>query len=114
MSSALISVQASMPAAAGAALDCDDSEAGGLSADLPHPARATAVVSTTTATVALLAGMPNHGNADEPVDGSSRFPYEPIDAGMTVTRPDVDLTDGDFYAVDSRSVYKWMRENEPV
>jgi len=33
---------------------------------------------------------------------------------MTVTRPDVDLTDGDFYAGDSRSVYKWMRENEPV
>ena len=33
---------------------------------------------------------------------------------MTDTRPDVDLTDGDFYAGDSRSVYKWMRENEPV
>src|SRR5689334_13563699 len=33
---------------------------------------------------------------------------------MTLTRPDVDLTDGDFYAGDSRSVYKWMRENEPV
>jgi cytochrome P450 family 142 subfamily A polypeptide 1 len=29
-------------------------------------------------------------------------------------RPDVDLTDGAFYAGDSRSVYKWMRENEPV
>jgi cytochrome P450 family 142 subfamily A polypeptide 1 len=26
----------------------------------------------------------------------------------------VDLTDGAFYAGDSRSVYKWMRENEPV
>ena len=33
---------------------------------------------------------------------------------MTLTRPDVDLTDGDFYAGDSRSVYTWMRENEPV
>ena len=33
---------------------------------------------------------------------------------MTHTRPDVDLTDGDFYAGDSRSIYKWMRENEPV
>lgn len=30
------------------------------------------------------------------------------------TRPDVDLTDGTFYAGDSRSVYRWMRENEPV
>lgn len=30
------------------------------------------------------------------------------------TKPDVDLTDGAFYAGDSRSVYKWMRENEPV
>ena len=29
-------------------------------------------------------------------------------------RPDVDLTDGAFYAADSRSVYKWMRANEPV
>ena len=29
-------------------------------------------------------------------------------------RPDVDLTDGGFYAGDSRSVYKWMRANEPV
>ncbi|MGH3675672.1 MAG: cytochrome P450 [Mycobacterium sp.] len=26
----------------------------------------------------------------------------------------MDLTDGAFYAGDSRSVYKWMRENEPV
>ena len=36
---------------------------------------------------------------------------------MTVTsttRPDVDLTDGTFYAGDSRAVYRWMRENEPV
>ena len=33
---------------------------------------------------------------------------------MTLTRPDVDLTDGAFYAGDSRSVYKWMRDNEPV
>lgn len=30
------------------------------------------------------------------------------------TKPDVDLTDGTFYAGDSRPVYKWMRENEPV
>jgi cytochrome P450 family 142 subfamily A polypeptide 1 len=37
---------------------------------------------------------------------------------MTTTnsgsRPDVDLTDGTFYAGDSRAVYRWMRENEPV
>jgi cytochrome P450 family 142 subfamily A polypeptide 1 len=33
---------------------------------------------------------------------------------MTTTKPDVDLTDGAFYAGDSRSVYKWMRANEPV
>lgn len=33
---------------------------------------------------------------------------------MTMTKPDVDLTDGMFYAGDSRPVYKWMRENEPV
>ena len=33
---------------------------------------------------------------------------------MTTTKPDVDLTDGAFYAGDSRAVYKWMRENEPV
>src|SRR6478672_4918628 len=37
-----------------------------------------------------------------------------MEAGMTVTRPDVDLTDGAFYAGDSRSIYKWMCENEPV
>jgi cytochrome P450 family 142 subfamily A polypeptide 1 len=30
------------------------------------------------------------------------------------TKPDVDLTDGAFYAGDSRSAYKWMRETEPV
>jgi cytochrome P450 family 142 subfamily A polypeptide 1 len=29
-------------------------------------------------------------------------------------RPDIDLTDGAFYAGDSRPVYKWMRQNEPV
>jgi cytochrome P450 family 142 subfamily A polypeptide 1 len=29
-------------------------------------------------------------------------------------RPDIDLTDRAFYAGDSRSVYKWMRVNEPV
>lgn len=33
---------------------------------------------------------------------------------MTTTKPDVDLTDGAFYAGDSHAVYKWMRENEPV
>ena len=33
---------------------------------------------------------------------------------MTMTRPDVDLTDGAFYAGDSRAVYRWMRQNEPV
>jgi len=33
---------------------------------------------------------------------------------MTTTRPDVDLTDGNFYAGDSHPAYKWMRENEPV
>ncbi|GAC1654683.1 MAG: steroid C26-monooxygenase Cyp142 [Mycobacterium sp.] len=32
----------------------------------------------------------------------------------TTAKPDVDLTDGAFYAGDSRAVYKWMRENEPV
>jgi cholest-4-en-3-one 26-monooxygenase len=32
----------------------------------------------------------------------------------STTRPDVDLTDGTFYAGDSRAVYTWMRENEPV
>lgn len=29
-------------------------------------------------------------------------------------RPDVDLTDGNFYAGDSHSAYQWMRLNEPV
>ncbi|OBK22925.1 cytochrome [Mycobacterium asiaticum] len=29
-------------------------------------------------------------------------------------RPDVDLTDGAFYAGDSRSAYRWMRRYEPV
>ncbi|MFZ0831810.1 MAG: cytochrome P450 [Mycobacterium sp.] len=33
---------------------------------------------------------------------------------MTTAKPDVDLIDGAFYAGDSRSVYKWMREHEPV
>ena len=33
---------------------------------------------------------------------------------MTSTKPDVDLTDGAFYAGDSRAIYRWMRENEPV
>lgn len=33
---------------------------------------------------------------------------------MTSTRPDVDLTDGAFYAGDPRSAYRWMRNNEPV
>ena len=33
---------------------------------------------------------------------------------MTTTKPDVDLTDGDFYAGDAREIYRWMRENEPV
>ena len=32
----------------------------------------------------------------------------------TEIRPDIDLADGDFYASDSRTVYRWMRENEPV
>lgn len=35
-------------------------------------------------------------------------------AAEVQTRPDVDLTDGAFYAGDSHSVYRWMRENEPV
>lgn len=30
------------------------------------------------------------------------------------SRPDIDLTDGAFYAGDSRSYYKWMRAHEPV
>ena len=33
---------------------------------------------------------------------------------MTDTRPDIDLTDGTFYAGDSRSAYRWMRAHEPV
>ena len=37
-----------------------------------------------------------------------------ISAPPRGTKPDVDLTDGAFYGGDSRSVYKWMRENEPV
>ena len=32
------------------------------------------------------------------------------------TRPDVDLTDGAFYAdrPAAREAYRWMRENQPV
>ena len=41
------------------------------------------------------------------------FVQSTIDAAKE-GRPDVDLTDGAFYAGDSRSVYKWMRANEPV
>ena len=35
---------------------------------------------------------------------------------MTTTKPDVDLTDGDFYAdrPAAREAYRWMRANEPV
>ena len=35
---------------------------------------------------------------------------------MTLTKPDVDLTDGDFYAdrPAAREAYRWMRANEPV
>ena len=33
---------------------------------------------------------------------------------MTTTKPDVDLTDGNFFARDSRAAYEWMRANEPV
>jgi cytochrome P450 family 142 subfamily A polypeptide 1 len=31
-----------------------------------------------------------------------------------MTRPDVDLTDGSFYAGDSHRAYRWMRSHEPV
>jgi cytochrome P450 family 142 subfamily A polypeptide 1 len=30
------------------------------------------------------------------------------------TRPDVDLTDGNFFAGDSHAAYRWMRAHEPV
>jgi cholest-4-en-3-one 26-monooxygenase len=33
---------------------------------------------------------------------------------VTTTKPDVDLTDGNFFAGDSRAIYRWMRANEPV
>jgi cholest-4-en-3-one 26-monooxygenase len=35
---------------------------------------------------------------------------------MTMTKPDVDLVDGDFYADrrSSREAYRWMRANQPV
>jgi cytochrome P450 family 142 subfamily A polypeptide 1 len=32
----------------------------------------------------------------------------------TATKPDVDLTDGTFFAGDSRAAYRWMRAHEPV
>ena len=33
---------------------------------------------------------------------------------MTATKPDVDLTDGNFFAGDSHAAYRWMRAHEPV
>jgi cytochrome P450 family 142 subfamily A polypeptide 1 len=33
---------------------------------------------------------------------------------VTATKPDIDLTDGTFFAGDSHAVYQWMRANEPV
>ena len=34
---------------------------------------------------------------------------------MTMTRPDVDLTDGTFYSSqEAREAYRWMRANQPV
>ena len=33
---------------------------------------------------------------------------------VSKTKPDVDLTDGNFFAGDSHEVYQWMRANEPV
>jgi cholest-4-en-3-one 26-monooxygenase len=33
---------------------------------------------------------------------------------VTATKPDVDLTDGNFFAGDSHATYRWMRANEPV
>ena len=30
------------------------------------------------------------------------------------TKPDVDLTDGNFYSGDSHAVYRWMRGHEPI
>jgi cholest-4-en-3-one 26-monooxygenase len=33
---------------------------------------------------------------------------------VTTTKPDIDLTDGNFFARDSRAAYEWMRANEPV
>jgi cytochrome P450 family 142 subfamily A polypeptide 1 len=34
---------------------------------------------------------------------------------VPATRPDIDLTDGTFYATgEARAAYRWMRENEPV
>ena len=38
-----------------------------------------------------------------------------MSVGSTLlTRPDVDLADGEFYAGASRPAYRWMRANEPV
>src|ERR1700736_2302782 len=31
-----------------------------------------------------------------------------------MTKPDIDLTDGNFFAGDSRAAYRWMRAHEPV
>jgi len=33
---------------------------------------------------------------------------------VTATKPNVDLTDGNFFAGDSHGAYRWMRVNEPV
>ena len=33
---------------------------------------------------------------------------------VTATKPDVDLTDGNFFAGDSHAAYAWMRAHEPV
>ena len=68
MSSALSSLHASMPAAAVAALDCDDSSEAGVFSS-PHPASGAAAASTTRAKVALLAAMRDHGNRRSDVCG---------------------------------------------
>jgi cytochrome P450 family 142 subfamily A polypeptide 1 len=36
-----------------------------------------------------------------------------VDSGL-LSRPDLDLADGDFYAGNTRQAYRWMRANEPV
>jgi hypothetical protein len=33
---------------------------------------------------------------------------------LTGTKPDVNLADGNFYAGDSRAIYRWTRANEPI